>query len=167
MIWTIWRVLGAKKTHETFKITPPLSRRLTKPFGMILIDTNAYTAFKRGDADALEIIQRAPQFALPIIVVGELLAGFAAGGREEKNKQELELFLASARVTVLLIDKQTTESYAKIYASLRAKGQPIPTNDLWIAALALQHNTALFSFDAHFQNVTGLTIGNNATSLGL
>jgi tRNA(fMet)-specific endonuclease VapC len=130
---------------------------------MILIDTNAYTAFKRGDADALEIIQRAPQLALPIIVVGELLAGFAAGGREEKNKQELELFLASARVTGLLIDKHTTESYAKIYASLRAKGQPIPTNDLWIAALA----TALFSFDAHFQNVTGLTIGNNATLLGL
>lgn len=140
---------------------------LTKRCGMTLIDTNAYTAFKRGNADALEITQRSPQLALPIIVVGELLAGFAAGQREKQNKQELEQFLASPRVTLLAIDKKTTEFYASIYASLRAKGQPIPTNDLWIAALALQHNAPLFSFDAHFQSITGLTVDDNATALGL
>jgi tRNA(fMet)-specific endonuclease VapC len=134
---------------------------------MILIDTNAYTAFKRGLTEAVDIIQRSPQIALPIIVIGELLAGFAAGQREEKNKQELELFLASPRVILLIVDKKTTEFYASIYASLRAKGQPIPTNDLWITALALQHSTPLFSFDKHFQNVMGLTIGENATALGL
>jgi tRNA(fMet)-specific endonuclease VapC len=134
---------------------------------MILIDTNAYTAFKRGLTEAVDIIQRSPQIALPIIVIGELLAGFAAGQREEKNKQELELFLASPRVTFLAIDKQTTEFYASVYASLRSKGQPIPTNDLWIAALALQHGAVLFSFDAHFQHITCLTVDNDATSLGL
>ncbi len=144
-----------------------LLKLLTKPCGMILIDTNAYTAFKRGDAAALEVIQRAPQLALPVIVIGELLAGFAAGQKEERNKQELEAFLASARVKVLTIDRQTTNFYARIYASLRAKGQPIPTNDLWIAALALQHNAALFSFDAHFSNITGLQVGITATQLGL
>jgi tRNA(fMet)-specific endonuclease VapC len=134
---------------------------------MILIDTNAYTAFKRGDTNALNVIQRAPKLALPIIVIGELLAGFAAGQKEHSNKQELELFLASTRVSVLIVDKQTTEFYAKIYASLRAKGQPIPTNDLWITALALQHNATLFSFDAHFSNIAGLHVGATATQLGL
>jgi tRNA(fMet)-specific endonuclease VapC len=134
---------------------------------MILIDTNAYTAFKRSSPEAIHVIQNAPQLALPIIVVGELLAGFAAGQREQKNKQELEQFLASSRVALLLADKKTTEFYANIYASLRAKGQPIPTNDLGIAALALQYNSPLFSFDSHFQNVTGLTVGDNATALGL
>jgi tRNA(fMet)-specific endonuclease VapC len=104
---------------------------------MILIDTNAYTAFKRGSPEAVDIIQRSPQIAFPIIVIGELLAGFAAGQREEKNKGELELFLAPPRVTLFIVDKKTTEFYANIYASLSAKGQPIPTNDLWIAALAL------------------------------
>jgi tRNA(fMet)-specific endonuclease VapC len=134
---------------------------------MILIDTNAYTAFKRNLPEAVQVIQNAPKLGLPIIVVGELLAGFAAGQREQKNKQELEQFLASPRVTVLSIDKKTTEFYASIYASLRAKGQPIPTNDLWIAALALQHSASLFSFDAHFQNIIGLTVGTNTKAFGL
>lgn len=133
----------------------------------VLIDTNAYAAFKQGLPDALDIVQRAPRIFISSIVIGELLAGFAAGSREAQNLAELEQFLASPRVVSASADEHTARYYAKVYRGLRARGRPIPTNDLWIAATALQHSCALFSFDAHFQAVEGLVIGATAADLGL
>jgi tRNA(fMet)-specific endonuclease VapC len=133
----------------------------------ILIDTNAYVAFKRGLPEALEIIQRAPTIALPVIVLGELLAGFTVGSQTERNRSELQAFLTSPRAQVLTVDELTAEVYARVYRELRSKGRPIPTNDLWIAALALQHSVALFTFDRHFALVDGLIIGTNTAALGL
>ena len=131
----------------------------------ILLDTNAYVAFKQGQPDAVEIVQRATHLALSSTVLGELLAGFAVGSREAKNRAELQQFLASDRVHILLVDDSTAAYYATIYRLLRNKGRPIPTNDMWIAASALQHGYALFSYDSHFEHVDGLLVGTTPTDL--
>jgi tRNA(fMet)-specific endonuclease VapC len=133
----------------------------------VLIDTNAYAAFKQGLPDAIEVVQRASQIIVTSVVLGELFAGFAIGAREAQNRYELRMFITSTRVVITATDEQTAEHYADIYRDLRAKGRPIPTNDLWIAASALQHDCALFTFDRHFQAVDGLVVGATATELRL
>ena len=124
----------------------------------VALETNAYSDFLRGVPVRVEIVRRAPRIFIPIIVLGELRAGFAAGSREEANLATLRQFLASPRVTVLLPDDATAEHYARIFLQLRQSGAAIPTNDLWIAALALQHGVALCSSDAYFQRVAGLIL---------
>lgn len=84
------------------------------------------------------------------MVVAELRAGFAHGTRREKNEQVLTKFLNMEGVFVLVPDEQTTFCYSDVYAYLRKKGRPIPTHDLWIAALVLQHNLILFDRDSDF-----------------
>lgn len=125
----------------------------------ILIDTNAYTAFMLGDAAVVEVVAHAERICLNSIVLGELLGGFAAGTREAKNRTELARFLNSPRVEVVPVTAQTADSYALVYSSLRRKGQPIPTNDLWIAASALEHGAALLTRDTHFGQIDGLRCG--------
>ena len=125
----------------------------------ILLDTNAYVAFKQGQADAVEVVQHAPWIGLSSIVLGELLGGFAVGTREAENREELERFLASERVDQLVVDLETAEHYAGVYRDLRRRGRPIPTNDMWIAATALQHGLAVFSRDRHFHEVSSLPVG--------
>ena len=125
----------------------------------ILVDTNAYTAFISGEPTIVEVMAHAPQLFVSSTVLGELLAGFAAGTREAKNRAELAQFLNSPRVGVYPVTADTADSYALVYAGLRRKGQPIPSNDLWIAASALEHGAALLSLDAHFTNIDGLRLG--------
>jgi tRNA(fMet)-specific endonuclease VapC len=125
----------------------------------ILLDTNAYAAFKRDLPEAVELIRRAPLIGINTIVLGELLAGFAVGTRESANKQELNIFLASRRVKLFHLDDNTAELYATVYRDLKRRGRPIPTNDMWIAATALQHGLAVFTFDGHFQYVDGIVVG--------
>ncbi len=124
-----------------------------------LLDTNAYTAFMLGDAAVVEVVEHAERLCLNSIVLGELLGGFAAGAREAKNRAELARFLGSPRIDVVPITAQTADSYALVYSGLRRKGQPIPTNDLWIAASALEHGAALLTRDAHFAQIDGLRCG--------
>jgi tRNA(fMet)-specific endonuclease VapC len=126
----------------------------------ILIDTNAYASFKRGDMKAVEIIRHSHFIGINTIVLGELLSGFAVGNRESLNRQELETFLKSSRVKILAVDHETAEHYAGIYKELRHKGRPIPTNDLWIAATAVQYNLAVFTYDEHFKAVNEIRSGN-------
>ena len=125
----------------------------------ILVDTNAYTAFMLGEADVVEVVAHAEVICLNSIVLGELLGGFAAGTREAKNRAELARFLDSPRVEVVPVTAQTADSYALLYSGLRRKGQPIPTNDLWIAASALEHGAALLTRDSHFGQIDGLRCG--------
>ena len=131
----------------------------------ILLDTNAYAAFKQGDAEAEAILRQTSGIALNSIVLGELLAGFAFGSREEKNRKELVQFLDSRRVVVLSIDRRTSDLYATIYLALKKAATPIPTNDMWIAATALQHRLPLYTFDRHFRSVPGLQIGASRSEL--
>ncbi len=125
----------------------------------IALDTNAYTAFKAGRPEAIEIIRAADSIGISAVVLGELLGGFAVGDREARNRAELRKFLSSSRVQIHAIGESTADYYARIYASLRHKGRPIPANDLWIAACALQHGVGLFSYDAHFGEIDALISG--------
>lgn len=122
----------------------------------IAIDSNRYTDLCRGDRRAVEVIESSTQIYLPLIVVGELRAGFAHGSRLEKNESILNRFLNEDAVFVLCPDEQTTHYYADIYAALRKKGRPIPTNDIWIAALVWQHNLVLFARDTDFDHIPQL-----------
>lgn len=122
----------------------------------IALDTNTYVGFKRGDATCVELIQQARRLLLSSTVLGELLAGFACGDREARNREELRRFLAVAAVEVVPIGLETADSYGLLYRSLRQQGTPIPSNDLWIAASCLEHGAVLFSLDAHFERVPGL-----------
>ena len=119
----------------------------------LALDTNAYTDAANGQAKAVELLRRADEICLPFIVLAELRAGFAAGNAGKKNEAKLTEFLNSPRVRVLYADEQTTHHYARIFAFLRSQAAPIPTNDLWIAALVVQYDLLLLSRDAHFDRV--------------
>ncbi len=126
----------------------------------IIVDTNFYVAFKKGNDAAVLTIQRADYIAVNTIVLGELLAGFRCGDKERGNREELDAFLDSPRVDFLLIDDTTAEFYAQIFAELKQRGRPIPTNDLWLAASAMQHGLALATYDQHFNSISGLLLVN-------
>jgi predicted nucleic acid-binding protein len=125
----------------------------------VALDTNAYAAFKRGDEQIVAVLQHAPTIIVCATVLGELLGGFAAGQRESTNRNELTQFLSTPRVKVVPSTTATADLYALVYAALRRKGQPIPTNDLWIAASSLEYGAVLLTLDAHFQNIDGLRAG--------
>ncbi len=118
----------------------------------ITLDTNAYSDFMRGDENRIAVLRTVDRIYLPLIVLGELRAGFAAGNQASANAANLQKFLNSPRVSVLLPDEQSCHHYAQIYLQLRNKRVAIPTNDLWIAALAVQHDLVLCSSNAHFDH---------------
>ena len=122
----------------------------------ILLDTNRYTDFCKSVPEAVAPVTAAEHVFLPFVALAELRGGFQAGTLARENERTLTRFLASARVSVLYPDETTTQVYAGLFAQLRRQGTPIPTNDIWIAALALQHNLALLSRDAHFDNLPQL-----------
>ena len=122
----------------------------------IAIDSNRYTDLCRGVPEVVEVIQDASEIYVPLIVIGEQRAGFAHGSHREKNERTLTRFLNNEAIFILAPDDQTTFFYADIYAYLRKKGKPIPTNDLWIAALVLQHNLVLFDRDSDFDHLPQL-----------
>ena len=92
------------------------------------------------------------------VILAELYSGFKLGNREKKNRQELELFLNSPRVDILTIDRETSDFYFLIFSELRKCGSPIPTNDIWLAACALQHGLTLATFDKHFNSISGILL---------
>ena len=116
----------------------------------LIVDTNRYVDFCRGDAHAVETFQRARTLSIPLVVLVELRAGFLCGTLSRKNEKTLTLFLNSERVRVLVPDEDTTHHYAQVFAQLRLLGKPIPTNDIWIAAQAIQYDLILYSRDEHF-----------------
>lgn len=131
----------------------------------ILVDTNAYASFKRGDESIFEIIQHAETLAISPIVIGELLSGFECGTKTKKNRDELQQFLQSSRIRVFSITLDTAHFYSQIYASLRSKGHPIPSNDMWIAAQVLENGCVLCSHDKHFKAIEGLISGATLSEL--
>jgi tRNA(fMet)-specific endonuclease VapC len=124
----------------------------------ILLDTNAYVRFLAGDDGVLGSLARAGHINMSVFVLGELLAGFRSGGREKQNRQLLERFLAKPSVQVLDATRETAEYFGLIKTALKKAGQPIPLNDIWIAAHALETGSVLVTFDAHFAAVPGLRI---------
>lgn len=123
----------------------------------IALDTNRYTDLCRGAAEVVALVEHAEGVALPFVVLAELRAGFAVGRRGVENERVLRRFLLKPGVGVLYPDDETTRQYAQLFCQLRRQGTPIPTNDLWIAALALQHDLVLCDRDRHFDHLPQLT----------
>ena len=122
----------------------------------LMLDTNAYSAIARGHPQVVELVRRAATLLLPAVVAGELLGGFRQGRRYDENLADLRRFLDTPRAHLAPISWTTADRYARIHAALRANGTPIPTNDMWIAAQALETGADLLSFDPHFGKVDGL-----------
>lgn len=116
----------------------------------VLLDTSAYSLLMRGCKEVAGFLDAAEEVYLPAVVIGELLAGFKKGNTEQRNREILDRFTEVSRVSLLPLDEETAERYAVILDFLRRQGTPIPTNDLWIAASAMQHGLALITADHHF-----------------
>jgi tRNA(fMet)-specific endonuclease VapC len=119
----------------------------------IALDTNRYVDMCRGEETTVNLVASADEVWLPFIVIGELRAGFVVGRRGAENERLLRRFLSKPGLDVLYADEQTTHHYASVFRHLRKQGTPIPTNDLWIAALVLQHDLVLASRDADFDHL--------------
>ena len=122
----------------------------------ILLDTNAYSALLRGHDEVADRVRRAERVVFSTVVAGELLLGFRLGARLKKNMAELDAFLENPYVSLVPVTLTTADRFARIAAALRVKGRPIPTNDIWIAAHAMEAGAELLSFDAHFGAIDGL-----------
>jgi tRNA(fMet)-specific endonuclease VapC len=117
----------------------------------ICLDTSAYSHFRRGDASVVEIIGSARWVGVPSIVLGELRTGFMAGSQRLKNEEELREFLHHPLVEILEVDNDAAGIYAEIIIALRNAGTPLPTNDVWIAAVAAREGAPVLTYDDHFR----------------
>ncbi len=121
----------------------------------MIFDTNAVSAFADGNAGVLQRLQElSATISLPVIVLGEYRYGLKSS--REQAAREKWLDDLEGNCSVLDVTSETSRVYAEIRQELRMAGQPIPENDLWIAALARQHRLAILSNDAHFDQVSGL-----------
>ena len=119
----------------------------------VAIDTNRYVDLCKGVEQTVTLLEEAEAIVLPFVVVAELRAGFLHGRRPAENERVLRRFLLKPGVRVLYADDQTTHHYASVFRQLRKQGTPIPTNDMWLAAVVLQHDLILHSRDAHFDHL--------------
>lgn len=119
----------------------------------VMLDTSAYSAFLKSNSEIKLSLQEADEIFFNPIILGELLTGFIMGKSEKRNRAILQEFLSSPRVKVIDIDDETSERYAVIMNHLRLKGVPVPTNDLWIAASAMQHGLKVLTTDNHYLNI--------------
>ncbi len=118
------------------------------------LDTNEYSRLQKGqDRQLSELANKVDEIFLPFIVVAELRAGFKKGSRADQNYDKLDAFLSTPRVSILYADEETVELYAALWVELAVKGTPIPTNDVWIAAICLQYRLSLATSDKHFKQV--------------
>ena len=118
-----------------------------------LLDSGAYSAFMMGSHRIREIVRSAEEILMSAVVVGELLYSFRQGPRLEQNLAELRSFLDRPYVSFVPVGPVTADRYSRILASLREKGRPIPTNDVWIAAHAMETGADLVSADSHFGHI--------------
>jgi len=125
----------------------------------VLLDTNRLTDAFRGEAEIVETLERAAEVWIPFVTLAEIKAGFLGGSRPGENEGLLYAFLRLPGVGVLFADSETTDVYARLFVQLRKAGTPIPTNDLWIASLAVQHQLVLLSRDEHFDKVPQVSTG--------
>jgi tRNA(fMet)-specific endonuclease VapC len=124
------------------------------------LDTSAYSNFKRGDPQVIDLIDRADWIGIPVIVMGELAVGFRIGGRREANQSELDRFVSHPAVEVMPISEDVAGLYADIVIDLKTAGTPVPANDIWIAAVAARHGATVLTYDVHFRSISrvGATI---------
>ena len=124
----------------------------------VALDTNRYRDLCDGEEDVVQLLEEASSVHIPLIVVAELRAGFAVGRKGRENEAVLQRFLLKPGVEVLLPSDATTRHYAGLYRQLRQQGTPIPTNDLWIAALVVERDLFLCTRDEHFRHLPQLNL---------
>ena len=122
----------------------------------LLLDSNAYSLLMRGHEPVAELVRSAQELLFSAVVVGELMYGFRAGSRFERNIADLRSLLESPYATFAAVGRTTADRYSRIAAALKGKGRPIPTNDVWIAAHAMETGADLVSADRHFEHIDGL-----------
>ena len=120
----------------------------------MILDTNALSAFVDGDVGVGQLLRQQPRAAIPVIVLGEFRYGIAQSRHREAYEAWLESELP--QFDVLAVTDETAITYAALRVELKRSGRPIPANDAWIAALALQHRLPLLSRDQHFDAVAGV-----------
>lgn len=122
----------------------------------ILLDTSAYVGFKSSRIEIVDMVANSNTVLFSSVVLGELLFGFRNGSRFRKNKAELNDFLSHDAVEVVGVGEITADRYSRIAFQLKQQGTPIPTNDIWIAAQAMEHGAELVTTDHHFEKISGL-----------
>lgn len=122
----------------------------------LALDTDAYRLVMEGDPEAVRLVRAAERLLMPVPVLAELRFGFLNGTRGRENEAHLVRFLDRPRVEVLRCDEETAVRYAELKLQLKKQGTPIPINDVWIAALALQHQATLFTRDSDFERLPQL-----------
>ncbi len=122
----------------------------------ILLDSNAYSLLMRGNEQVTDLVRRAEEVLFSAVVIGELMYGFRCGVHFERNVADLGAFLESPHASFVGVGLITADRYSRIATALREKGRPIPTNDVWIAAHAMETGADLISADRHFEHVDGI-----------
>jgi tRNA(fMet)-specific endonuclease VapC len=122
----------------------------------LILDTSGYVGFKMGNPEIVEFLTRANIILISPIVLGELMFGFINGERFKQNMDELEQFINHEAVEEIQIGKITADRYSRIAAQLKRQGTPIPANDIWIAAQAMEYGAELVTMDRHFEKISGL-----------
>ena len=115
------------------------------------LDTVAYSHFKRGDKKIADLLDRAEWIGVPVIVIGELYAGFVQGSRFTENFAELDEFLSLPVVETLPVDRQIAGIFGDMISDLRRTGRPIPVNDIWSAATCARAGATLLTWNVHFR----------------
>ena len=124
----------------------------------IVIDTNAYSRLMVGDTDVFEALASADTVYMSVFVLGELFAGFRGGVREEENRNILKQFLEKPTVKIMMASPETADIFGWLKHQLKLAGTPIPINDVWIAAHAIETGSMLITFDSHFDRIPGLRL---------
>lgn len=121
----------------------------------MILDTNAFSAMADGESALESVLRQANQVGVPVVVLGEYRYGIAQSRNREHYEQWLSDYLPVFRI--LDVDEQTAGHYADLRIGLKRLGKPIPSNDVWIAALCRQHSLPVLSRDRHFDVVSGIT----------
>ena len=130
----------------------------------VMLDTNAYAALLSGDTCVREALASATQILLPLFVIGELEAGFRGGTRYSENTAILQRFLGKAGVQEVASGRETARIYGELKDGLKRAGTPIPANDIWIAASAIEHAAVLVTYDRHFTTIRRLKLWRHVSS---
>uniref|UniRef100_UPI00404AFC28 type II toxin-antitoxin system VapC family toxin n=1 Tax=Flavobacterium sp. TaxID=239 RepID=UPI00404AFC28 len=122
--------------------------------GNYLLDSNAIIDYLRGNNKSLLDLMEKKNVAVPVIVVGELYYGAENSTQIKKHLTQIEAFITS--ITIIDVTFETSKIYGSIRTKLKKLGKPIPENDIWIAAIALQNESVLITNDHHFKNIKNL-----------
>lgn len=120
----------------------------------MILDTNAVSAIGLNDSKIISMLQRQAMLFVPVIVIGEYRYGISGSRKQRETAAWFDSFLRT--VQILDVTEETASEYADVRRQLKESGTPIPADDVWIAALALQHDMPLVTRDAHFDNIAGL-----------